>query len=112
MKYPVVAICAGVFCIISLAQERDKEVDDQQPDREEWFYSQREYPLGQIPTGARLKAITDIQTIDRTVRARRQTASAAGNAAGASITATLDAATWTSIGPKPTDGGSTYVTAG
>jgi len=112
MKLLVVAICVGASCIASFAQERQREVDDQQAAREEWFYSQREYPLSQIPAGARLKAIADIKAIERAVRTRRQTASAAGNALGVSIATTLDAATWTSIGPKPTDGGSTNVTAG
>ena len=112
MKQLVVAIGVGAFCIVSLAQERDKELDDREAAREEWFYSQREYPAGQIPAGARLKAIADIQNIQRTVRARRQTASAAGNSLSGSLAATLDAANWTSIGPRPTDGGSTYVTAG
>jgi uncharacterized protein (TIGR03437 family) len=112
MKYPLVAICVGASCIVSFAQERQNEVDDQQAAREEWFYSQREYPLSQIPAGARLKAIADIKAIEQTMRSRRQTASAARHALGASIATSLDAATWTSIGPKPTDGGSTYVTAG
>src|SRR5712672_2066695 len=112
MKLPVVAICVGASCIVSFGQERQREVDDQQAAREEWFYSQREYPLRQIPAGARLKAIADIKAIERTIRARRQTASAAGNALGASIATSPDAATWTSIGPRPTDGGSTNVTAG
>ena len=92
MKYPLVAICVGAFCIVSFAQQHDKELDDKQAAREEWFYSQREYPLGQIPTGARIKAITDIRSIERTMRARRQTASAAGNALSGSIAAALDAA--------------------
>src|SRR5215472_5590753 len=113
MKHTVVAICVFPFCVASFGQERDAEPDDKQAAREEWFYKQREYPLGEIPTGARLKAIADILSIRRTVRPRRQTASAAGNTSGDSLApATLDAANWTSIGPKPTDGGSTYVTAG
>ena len=112
MKQLVVAIGVGAICIVSLAQQREQEVDDKEAAREEWFYSQREYPLGRIPAGARLKAIADIQNIQRTIRARRQTASATGNASGASLAATLDAANWTSIGPRPTGGGSTYVTAG
>src|ERR1700675_1650189 len=118
MKQLVVAIGVGAFCIVSLAQQvsfaqqRENDVDDKEAAREEWFYSQREYPLGQIPAGARLKAIADIQNIQRTIRARRQTASATGNPPGAPLPAHLDAATWTSIGPRPTGGGSTYVTAG
>ena len=112
MKQLVVAICVGAFCIVSFAQQRETDVDDKEAAREQWFYTQREYPLGQIPAGARVKAIADIQNIQRTIRARRQTASAAGNATGAALAATLDAANWTSIGPRPTDAGSTYVTAG
>jgi len=118
MKQLVVATCVGAFCLVSLAQQvsfaqqRGQDVDDKEAAREEWFYSQREYPLGQIPTGARVKAIGDIQNIQRTIRARRQTASAAGYSSATSLAATLDAANWTSIGPRPTDAGSTYVTAG
>lgn len=112
MKQLVVAICVGVLSIVSFAQERSEELDDKEAARDEWFYSQREYPLGQILAGARLRAIAEIQNIQRTIRTRRQTASAAGNSLGASLAATLDAANWTSIGPQPTNGGSTYVTAG
>src|ERR1700733_4408288 len=112
MKHLVVAICVGSFCSLSFAQQREQDVDDKEAAREEWFYSQREYPLSQIPAGARLKAIADIQNIQRTIRARRQTASASGNTSVAALAAILDAANWTSIGPQPTDGGSTYVTAG
>ena len=112
MKYPVVAVFIGVLCAMAYAQEREKELDDKEAAREEWFYSQREYPLGMIPTGARLKAIADIQSIQGAARAGRQNGSAAGNALGNAAAATLGAATWTSIGPRPTDANSTYVTAG
>ena len=112
MKNPAIILGLSVFCVVSLAQEREKELDDRQAQREEWFYSQREYPLGQIPTGARIKAIAEIQRIERTARARRQAAASSGNAVDGSVIAALDAATWTSIGPRPTDAGSTYVTAG
>src|SRR6267154_1890449 len=97
------------FCIPSFAQVRER--DDHQKDRDEWFYSQRSYPRSQIPAGARLSAIAEIKRTDRAVRAshRRPLATAAIEG---SLAATLDAATWTSIGPKPTDLNSTYVTAG
>lgn len=107
MKRCTVAISLAL-CMTSFAQEREK--DDRQAAREEWFYSQRAYPLGRIPPLARVNAIAEIQRIDAAARQRRQqlrTASVADT-----VGKTLDAATWTSIGPKPTDGGSTYVTAG
>ena len=74
MKYPALAICIGASCVLSLAQQPPTELDDHQTKREEWFYSQREYPLRQIPAGARLKAINVIKSIEAATQARRQTA--------------------------------------
>ncbi len=109
MNRCILAITLTAFCIPSFAQEREK--DDHQKERDEWFYSQRSYPGTQIPTGARLNAIAEIKRIDRAVRAsHRQPLATAAIDGG--LSGTLDAATWTSIGPKPTDFGSTYVTAG
>jgi uncharacterized protein (TIGR03437 family) len=107
MKRCIFAITLTAFCIPSFAQE----LDDHQKERDEWFYSQRSFPRAEIPTGARLNAIAEIRRIDRAVRAGHQQTRAAA-AAGGSLAATLDAATWTSIGPRPTDLNSTYVTAG
>ena len=111
MKHRILILGLGAFCALSLAQEREKEPDDREAARDDWFYGQREYPLGRIPTGARIGAISEIRRIESATRARRQAAGAAAGLAG-SLGATLDAATWTSIGPRPTDAGSTYVTAG
>src|SRR5581483_9650858 len=80
--------------------------------RQEWFYSQREFPLGYIPAGARATAIRELRRIDRIARQQRQgpvTASARKNAAPA---AAMDAANWTLIGPRPTGAGSVSVTSG
>lgn len=101
-------ILAGLLCLAVFAQER--EMDDRAAQREEWFYGQRAFPLTQIPTGARIRAISEIQRIDRAARSRHQSASTRN--AGVPLATGLDATTWTSIGPKPTDPGSTYVTAG
>jgi uncharacterized protein (TIGR03437 family) len=109
MKRCIFAITLTIFCIPSFAQEREK--DDHQKERDEWFYSQRSYPLTQIPSGARLNAIAEIKRIDRAVRANHQQPLATAAIDG-SLASALDAATWTSIGPKPTDLSSTYVTAG
>src|SRR5260370_2248077 len=97
------------FCIPAFAQVRER--DDHQKERDEWFYSQRSYPRAQIPAGARLNAIAEIKRIDRAVRASHQQPLAAAPIDG-SLAATLDASTWTSIVPRPTDLVSTYVTAG
>jgi uncharacterized protein (TIGR03437 family) len=98
------ALALPLFCLLLSAQQRrEREVDNHQAEREEWFYGQRAYPLGHIPTGARLNAI---QRIDQMDRARAQAVPAAR------ITAAAASARWTLIGPRPTDAGSTYVTAG
>src|SRR5258708_31810305 len=108
-KHSCALLAVHAFCIPSFAQQRER--DDHQRERDEWFYSQRSYPRAQIPAGARLNAIAEIKRIDRAVRAIHQRPPAAA-AIDASLAATLDASTWTSIGPRPTDLGSTYVTAG
>jgi uncharacterized protein (TIGR03437 family) len=107
MKHCGIAIFLGGFCMISYAQAPDPDVDDRQADREEWFYNQRAFPTGQIPTGARIQALAEIQRIDRAARLRRPAANATGNQAAA-----LDAASWTSIGPRPTGLGSGAATSG
>ena len=107
MKYWFTALIAAVLGTVCLAQTPDDDVDDHQADREEWFYNQRAFPTGRIPTGARINAIAAMQQIDRAARLRRRAATVAPKPATA-----LDAANWTSIGPLPTDLGTTNVTSG
>jgi uncharacterized protein (TIGR03437 family) len=110
MKHRSVAIGLVVFSSISLAQTRKKnEVDDQQAEREEWFYSQRAYPLGHIPTGARLKGIAELGRINAEVQVLRQRAVTPANSTTAKA---LEVGNWTSIGPQPTSAGTNFVTAG
>ncbi|HEY6393274.1 MAG TPA: hypothetical protein VIX89_18475, partial [Bryobacteraceae bacterium] len=100
MKPFAIAISLTLCAISSPAQE----TDDNQAAREKWFYGRRAYPHDQIPAGARMKAIAEVERIDRAARLSRQslrTQSTNGTSAAA-----LDAATWTLIGPQPTDGGS------
>jgi uncharacterized protein (TIGR03437 family) len=105
MKRWYVAISLVVFSSVCFGQQARKpnEVDDKQAEREEWFYAQRAYPLGRIPTGARLKGIAEIENIDAQARARQSSSMAAR---------ALEVAGWMSIGPQPTNAGSPYVTAG
>ena len=116
MKTPRAALLP-FFCLVALAQQRDfgrrrvEAADDHQAEREKWFYGQRAYPLGHIPTGARLNAIHDLQQIDLAARMRPQTIRTA-SAGGGVRDAGIDSASWTLIGPRPTDSGSSYVTAG
>ncbi len=91
-----------------MAQVADDDVDDHQREREEWFYNQRAFPTGRIPTGARINAITSIQQLDRAARLRRRSSAASTP----KLATALDAATWTSIGPLPTDLGTINVTSG
>ena len=106
----------SVFTLILLypalvsAQRPNQEPDDRQAARQEWFYTQRAYPRGSIPAGARVNAIREMQRIDRAARGRRQADLRRSPLANAAVT--MDSANWTLIGPQPTDAGSDYVTAG
>jgi uncharacterized protein (TIGR03437 family) len=93
---------------IALAQH----IDDRQAERLHWFYSQRAYPNGSIPAGARRKAILELERIDAAARAQRQ--AQRGIALGTlPFALTTDAVTWRQIGPQPTRyAGSPYLTAG
>src|SRR5271166_3296976 len=116
MKYAR-AVILSLFCAVLGAQQvnsrrgRERDVDNHQAEREEWFYGQRAYPLGHIPTGARLNAIQQIEQMDQARAARAQT-NLATSEKTASAAASINSAAWTLIGPQPTDQGSTYVTAG
>jgi uncharacterized protein (TIGR03437 family) len=99
-----IALVLLLSCPFLLAQRRrEREPDKDQAEREQWFYGQRAYPLGHIPTGARWNAIQEIDRIDR---ARRSASPAAAISSAATV------GVWNLIGPRPTDAGSTYVTAG
>lgn len=98
-----VAIGLTIASGVCLGQFRRTDVpDDQQAERDAWFYGQRAYPLGRIPTGARLKALAEMDRIDNEARSL---------ASGLNQRA-LIANGWTSIGPQPTDPGTVFVTAG
>lgn len=98
--------------LLMAQQWPQKENDDKQANRQQWFYSQRVYPRGSIPAGARVDAIRRIQQIDASMRLRHQALRAA-SPEGRSIPAvTMDSVNWALIGPKPTDAGSTSVTSG
>ncbi|HEV3199464.1 MAG TPA: IPT/TIG domain-containing protein, partial [Bryobacteraceae bacterium] len=98
--------------LLTAQQWPQKEKDDKQLNRQQWFYSQRVYPRGSIPAGARLEAIRRIEQTDAPLRLQHQALRAAAPE-GASIPAvTMDSVNWSLIGPKPTDAGTTNVTAG
>jgi len=75
--------------------------------REKWFYEQRQYPLGYIPAGARLKAFHQLQQMVRAINGRGSSSPAANLAspaqfATAANSIALSQTTWTLIGPQPT----------
>ena len=113
MKRCIFAITLTLFCIPSFAQEPQQELekDDHAKERAEWFYSQRAYPRTHIPAGARMRAIAEIKRVDQAVRASHRQPLATAAIDG-SLANALDAANWTSIGPRPTDLGSQFVSAG
>jgi len=64
-----------------------------------WFYNQRTYPSGKIPLGARLKALEEIQRLDRAARTNRPPSTAGLDE---KLAAAVDSARWTLLGPRPT----------
>lgn len=103
MMHRFVALGLVGFSGICFAQLHKKiVVDDQQEQRQEWFYTQRAYPNTRIPAGARLKALLDIERMDGEFRTLHPQA----------VPADLVVGKWTSIGPRPTDAGSLEVTSG
>jgi uncharacterized protein (TIGR03437 family) len=106
--------CTLLTCLLAaaplLAQRwPQNEDDDKQAARDQWFYTQRAYPAARVPAGARLNAIRRLQQIDAAARQQHLAAAAAGTPGRA---LTMDSANWTLIGPKPSGGGTSYVTAG
>ncbi|MBZ5621098.1 MAG: hypothetical protein LAQ69_20585, partial [Acidobacteriia bacterium] len=97
--------------LLTAQQGPQKEEDDKQAERQEWFYSQRAYPRGSIPPGARVDAIRRIQQIDASMRLQHQALRAA-SPEGSIPAVTMDSVNWALIGPKPTDAGSPSVTSG
>ena len=57
--------------------------------RAEWFFQQRAYPLGYVPTGARLRALEQLDQMQERERGIRVPESSAS---------------WTLVGPHRTDG--------
>src|SRR5579884_2872558 len=76
--------------------------------RQQWFYSQRAYPLGRIPVGARAKAVEAVRAMERTRSAGPRAKIASAGPKGV----TTDSANWSQIGPQPTDQGLPDTSAG
>src|SRR5258708_209146 len=104
MNRKAVSILLSALTLACYGQEAEKDVDNHQAERQEWFYSQRESPLGQIPTGARINAIAAIRAMERAAGQQRLLLRATPHA--------VDPNNWTLIGPRPTGAGSSNVTAG
>jgi uncharacterized protein (TIGR03437 family) len=94
------------------AQVWEHDEDDNPAARRAWFYEQRAYPLGSIPPGARRNAMREIARTDALARLQRQAFPAAAAGMNSRAAAAIDAANWTLIGPRPTDGSTTGATSG
>ncbi len=99
MKWAIiaaVALCGGAsLSAQTAAQRRDFDRDDQnnQRPRDEWFYRQRAYPSGRIPKDARLKAWRQRQALEMGMKARAASPQS-------SRTASASVPVWTFIGPQ------------
>ena len=103
------------FLSISLilpAQQWERDEDDDPAARQAWFYNQRAFPFASIPPGARRNAMLQIARTDALARFERQAFLAAATGQNLRTVAAVDAANWTLIGPRPTDGGTVRATAG
>ncbi len=88
-------LCA-MGCITAIAQDRiEREASDSALQRFRHFQHLREYPLGSVPKGARLKAIYDARQLRTKASARAKFSPA--------LTAE-SALRWTMIGPQPVTG--------
>src|SRR5438552_3037286 len=94
------------------AQVWERPEDDDPAARHAWFYNQRAYPLPSIPPGARRDAIREIARTDALARLQRQAFPAIALGMNNRAAAAIDAATWTLIGPRPTDGATNRATSG
>jgi uncharacterized protein (TIGR03437 family) len=103
MKCYRLCLTGLLIVCLSLVSAQERE-DRQQAERQNWFYEQRRFPLGHIPTGARLSAIEELGTIPAPSRPAFQATNTRA--------ATTDPANWSLIGPQPTGAGTNYVTAG
>src|SRR5437667_3244726 len=104
MNRIAVPIILSVLSLGCFGQEVEREdIDNHQAERQEWFYSQRQFPLGRIPTGARVNAISSIRSMEAAARQQRPLGQVTAHLA--------DPNKWTLIGPRPTGGGTTNVTS-
>ena len=110
MRWFAIFALAGLAVLLAYAQEKGprgsrqsalkfEEDEDTVRRREEWFYSQRAYPLGQIPPGARSEGLRQLdQMLEREGMLHRLPSGAAELLIPPSTTM------WTPIGPQPTVG--------
>src|SRR5712692_9031999 len=73
---------------------------DTQRQRVEWFFQQRAYPQGFIPSAARVEAIGQFNRMQQMLREQRLRRQAAGQGESTDID---PLAAWTFIGPQPTN---------
>src|SRR5258708_29726430 len=96
-----VGLPAFAFIALSPATAREAVSPNEGPDmmkaRRDYFFQQRAYPQGFIPSGLRVRAVTELNR----QLSEQATQRARATAAGAAIQ-TATAGQWTLIGPNPT----------
>ena len=96
----IIAVATLGLLNLAFAQQSGKEDVDDPHARGDWFYGQHVDSTGRIPIGARVKALADVERNDRAARLRPRAVPLA------------DSATWTFLGPKPVNPGSSRVVSG
>jgi uncharacterized protein (TIGR03437 family) len=108
-RYAFTFLSLFISAGIVFAQDPGREPDEQQAARQQYFYSQRAFPLSAIPAGARLGGLAQLNRLNQATRTG-QPAPALRRMKSAALT--TDSVNWTQIGPQPTGGSTTYATAG
>lgn len=105
LALPARSLCFILLAFVSalpalVAQERVVDPDAVKGDpiieRERWFYGPRQFPLGRIPAGARLKAFKRRKQMEAEEEAARQASAVSGSVIQ------FSAPSWTAIGPQAT----------
>ncbi|HKW90071.1 MAG TPA: hypothetical protein VJN21_15070 [Candidatus Acidoferrales bacterium] len=103
-------VAAGILPLVAQQTNRRAEHENERDSaalirkRADWFFKQRAYPLGYIPAGARIKAIRQMEAMQRAQGPATDRFAAQERSAGQSFGTIppLSTTNWTSIGPQPT----------
>jgi photosystem II stability/assembly factor-like uncharacterized protein len=106
----MVMLFAGLLISSGLKNPPPVEADfeGEKPGADEWFYEQRAYPLTEIPRGARVRAIRQMEAAEtRQKQVRRALYGQTTEATRATEALENNQPKWEALGPKPISNGNT-----